>query len=517
MRKGFLHIVEIMIVSLMAFLVLLQFSYVPKQNIDWGGMKLSTQANDILFSVEKKGVDWFNSTAVDQTISSFVSKNTIYNLKIRNVMKRNINVGCICSAAETTSLANALGPFEINGQPVSFSVAWIDPSKIAFSHDYDVIVDFDYNLTNNYTQIMQFLGADKGIVEFRHLDQSKIDSVQADFFGLEWNSSLPSPGAGGVNTPAEFRSNESSDPYYNIYKYFHNIPIYQENFTSGSAGWLPQPGSLSDWNVNAQKNYAGVNSTAGGESITVYSTKFNDSYSLRAFFSIDNIFDRDARLILYWQDSNNYAFVEFDAAAGMVGAFEKVAGTVQARGFKAYALGAGSWYDAKIIPQADNTLKIYINRSLVLTSQPITLIPGSQSQIGLAVKYSQAKFDNIRVTFSEKHNFTNLLTDEKIQPADNNMQKAILSENVSLSACIVNSNIVDDKGRTAWLASGPGGFTQEINNMLRTLVVWAAGDEYYVINNEVRNVPVVNSLYKTYDQDMYQPVEVVLTMGNLYG
>ncbi|MCJ7816714.1 MAG: hypothetical protein MUP55_02550 [Candidatus Aenigmarchaeota archaeon] len=49
MRKGFLHVVEIVIVGLMAFLVILQFSYVPKQNIDWGGMKLSTQANDVLF------------------------------------------------------------------------------------------------------------------------------------------------------------------------------------------------------------------------------------------------------------------------------------------------------------------------------------------------------------------------------------------------------------------------------------------------------------------------------------
>jgi hypothetical protein len=82
---------------------------------------------------------------------------------------------------------------------------------------------------------------------------------------------------------------------------------------------------------------------------------------------------------------------------------------------------------------------------------------------------------------------------------------------------VVNSNIVDDNGRTAWLAYSDPSASQDAGNMLRTLVVWAAGDEYYVIKNEVRNVPVVNSLYKTYDQDMYQPVEVVLTMGRLYG
>ena len=53
--------------------------------------------------------------------------------------------------------------------------------------------------------------------------------------------------------------------------------------------------------------------------------------------------------------------------------------------------------------------------------------------------------------------------------------------------------------------------------MLRTLVVWAAGEENDVVKNDVRNVPVVTSLYRVYDQDMYQPAEIVLTMGNLYG
>jgi hypothetical protein len=236
MRKGFLHIVEIVIVALMAFLVLMQFSYLPKQNADWGSMKLSIQANDILFSLEKKGVDWFNSTQLDHAISSSVSNNTIYNLKIRNVMKPYINVGCICSVAENTSLAGTLKPFEINGQPVSFSVTQINPSSISFSHDYDVIVDFDYNLTNNYTQVRQFLAADKGIVEFRHLDQSEIDSVQTDFFGLTYSLGTPD------GSPVEFRSNQSSEPYFNIYKYFHNIPIFQDNFSSVAGRWSPQTG-----------------------------------------------------------------------------------------------------------------------------------------------------------------------------------------------------------------------------------------------------------------------------------
>ena len=71
--KGFLHIVEILIVSMLVFLVLMQFTAVPKQNIDWQSMKLSTQANDLLFSLDKKGIDWYNDSQVNSSLYPIVS------------------------------------------------------------------------------------------------------------------------------------------------------------------------------------------------------------------------------------------------------------------------------------------------------------------------------------------------------------------------------------------------------------------------------------------------------------
>ncbi|MCX6814217.1 MAG: hypothetical protein NTY20_00985 [Candidatus Aenigmarchaeota archaeon] len=506
MRKGFLHVVEIVIVGLMAFLVLLQFSYMPKQNIDWAGMKLSTQANDILFSLDKKGVDFFNSTELDRAISSFVSNNTIYSLRIRNVMKPKINVGCICSAAETTSLTNTLQTFEINGQSMSFSVTRIDP--IAFSHEYDVIVINDSNLASYYDQIRQFLGADKGIVEFRHFaNLGEIDNVQTNLFNLKWNSSLPNPNA----DPVGFRSNMSSESYYNIYKYFHNIPIYQENFTSSAANWNTQIGS---WSVNSQ-NYLG-DSGAGTEAVSFYNRQFQDTYSMRALFRFDTA--PNVKMIVYRQDASNYVAVDYNDGSNTVTVWDNLTGTPNNRGSAGYALASGIWYDVRIMPQPDRTLKIYINGSQInlVSPQPVTI--RQNSQIGLGVQNGQSRFDNVRVSFTEKHNFSQILQNEKVQPQDNNLQKSMLIQrSTQLPACVVNSNIVDDRGRTAWLAYADPAANQDISNMLRTLVVWAAGDENVIIKNEVRNVPVVTSLYKIYDQDMYQPVEIVLTMGNLYG
>jgi hypothetical protein len=502
MRKGFLHVVEIVIVGLMTFLVILQFSYLPTQNIDWASMKLSAQANDILFSLDKKDVDWFDPAQVDGAISSFVSNNTVYALTVRNSMKPFIKVGCICSAAETASIAAALQPFSINGQWVSFSVT--QPAPIAFSHEYDVILINDSNMAPYYGQIRQFLDADKGMVEFRHLDLSDIDSVQTDFFGLKWNGSLANPD----DSSLEFRSNLSSDTYFNLYKYFHNIPLYQEDFSS-ITGWNTQIGS---WNLNSG-NYVG---TSGTEAVSYYSKAFNDTYSLRALVKLDTA--SRAKLILYRQTPDTYVAVELDDGSNTVTVYNNVSGTTSDRGSASYPVNTVSWYDVKAVPQPDSRLMVYINNSLLFITTPLTLTPNTQ--VGLGARGGIARFDNVRVTFSEGHLFpaSLLAGSEKVQPADDNPQKVILLQNSrQLPACIVNSNILDDRGRTAWLAYSDPVNNHEVSNMLRTLVVWAAGDENHVIRNEVKNVPVVTSIYKTYSQDMFQPVEIVLTMGNLYG
>jgi hypothetical protein len=39
MRKGFLHLVEIIVVSLVAFVLMFQFYSIPQQQIDWEGMR----------------------------------------------------------------------------------------------------------------------------------------------------------------------------------------------------------------------------------------------------------------------------------------------------------------------------------------------------------------------------------------------------------------------------------------------------------------------------------------------
>ena len=507
MRKGFLHVVEIILVAAMTLLII-QLSYTPTQVPDWKTVGLYTQANDLLFSLERKGVDWFNSTAVEAAVSSFVSNNTVYTLSVRNAMKRSIYVGCICSDTEYAAINGMLKNFEINGQLTDFQVYQTVPR---FSHDFDVIVINGSSMAPYYDQMRQFLEADKGVVEFRHFSQaSDIDSVQTDFFGLAWNGLLVKD-----TQSIEFGSNLSTHPNYNIFKYFHNIPLYHNNFSSGSAaGWNRLTGS---WNVISQNYYEG-STGPDPEAVSYYGTVFNDTYTVRAHLRFGT--NDAAKIMLYKDpgDTDTYVAVVFDAASDRVRVYNNNSGSSSGpRGSNDTTLNTGVWYDVKIVP-AGNRLRVYLNNSLVLSSNSVNTLANSQIGLGVEEPGSTARFDNVRVTFTEEHVFDDaLLTSDKIQQLNGDDYKVILVQNTSnIAACVINSDMVEGSGRTAWLASADPS-SQEAGNMLRTLVGWAAGMENDIVKNEIKNVPVVAGIYKAYDYDMFQPVEVVLTLGSLYG
>ncbi|HJW96589.1 MAG TPA: hypothetical protein VJ485_00325 [archaeon] len=505
MRKGFIHVVEIIIVTVAVFLIIYQVSQIPRQNSDWESMELYTRANDILFSLDSKGVDWFDPAGVDNALHSSFPSNTVYNLRIKNAMKPEIKVGCICNASQLSQVTNALNYFEINGQPVRFTITQIQPASIAFSHEHDVIVAFEQNLDSYSAQISRFLEAGKGIVKVQDIRNSPED-VMNKLFNVDWDGLLPSP-----SRNVYFYSNESSEPYYNIYKYFHSIPIYQQNFTYASlaAGW-PTGGA---WSIGGGVY---IGNSPASPSTALYAPTLADRYSFRASFRAGAGYANNVTFVMYYQNAQNNVFVSFDfGSPDRVTAWENITGTQNFRGKNSsYTLSPGTMYDVKVVPLQNGRLNVYVNGSMILTTNPVTIPPAS-TQIGFQIKNGQASFDNVAVTFADNHTFSQNLLDsnEKTLPNTGGTKPVL---NNSASACIAYANIVNGNGRTAWLTNYNDMADQDMRNMLRTLVVWAAGEENEVIKGEVKNVPVVASIYKTYDKDMFQPVEIVLTMGNLY-
>ncbi len=226
--KGFMHIMEILIIVLVMFFVIMQLMGVPRYAIDWSQIELITHGNDVLFLLDKKGVNWFNGTEIDNELKKiFDETNIIYDLKIRDGIKPNITVGCICKEYQESILKGMLNPFTINGQETNFVyIERIDPSKPSFPVRFDVIVIFDANIATLDSEVSNYLMHDRGVVQIRDitnpLEVSK-GTTYDKYFGMMWNNSHT--GADNVNNITfTYQARDPTNRYYNLYKYFSHIP-----------------------------------------------------------------------------------------------------------------------------------------------------------------------------------------------------------------------------------------------------------------------------------------------------
>ncbi len=343
-QKGFINIVEIIIIAIVLFIIVVQFGSVPLPIKDWSRVKLNLQASDALFTLDKMGVNWFDANQVSGNLSAlFNDSNVIYNVRLKNVIKPVIFVGCMCTNAESELIETILTPFTINGRQVQFFIDTIDPARPSFPLRYDMIVVFDYDLNPLENEIRAYLAADKGIVQFRDFSQVEVNAVQQNVFGLIWQDSL-SPNTNAVDFSST--TSNSSNIFYPIHKYFFHIP-------RESGGTFTDPHTFNGLDIQSER----VNTTG----------------------PMDNI----------------------------------------------------------------------------ILAQRVTAVP----------------------------------------------------------AAIVNRNMANGLGRTAWLSRN--GDQEDADHMLKSLVVWAAGNEHVIIQNAIPN-PVSTSLFKVLNQDMHEPIEVILSLGFLF-
>lgn len=291
MRKGFIHIVETIIIVIMMFLVIWQFTYIPGAKTEWSRTKLVLQGNDILFSLDRKGIDWSDSEEVETEFNKHLNQtNILYDLKLRNVIKPRIIVGCICNNTEFATTNEILKPFGTNGRWVNFTLDQIQPSdqpEQYLSEIYDIVLLWDFNLTG-YEQVSAYLKADKGIVEIRDLNADEINNwgIQKTFFGLQYNDSLSPPGAQDVAF-TELVSYANST-YYNIFKYFYHTP-------NSTGGLIEEPYSFPDFLGDDEK----ISPRDGDERRIILMQRGSNSSALIVNQGMGNGFGRTAWLSGY--------------------------------------------------------------------------------------------------------------------------------------------------------------------------------------------------------------------------
>lgn len=224
-KKAFIHVVEIVIITLVVFILVVQFSGAPRARADWEEAGLLAMGRDTLAVLDAKGINWLNMTEVNASMSAVMANTSImYDVTVRNALKSNISVGCLCDTRQTGLLRQNLTPFTINGGRVEFNVHRIDPSRITFPVIYDVIVLGDAAFTPASrlfpytTEMRSYLRRGKGLVEIQDFTtQGKMfSSGQSQVFDIQFGGPSPS------SAPLSFAPGPG-DRFYSLVKYFHRI------------------------------------------------------------------------------------------------------------------------------------------------------------------------------------------------------------------------------------------------------------------------------------------------------
>ena len=328
--KGFIHIVEIVIITLVMFILVIQFSSIPGAKQDWDKTKLSLRGNDLLYSLDAAGINWLDADEVDQALSQALGGSVVYDVRVKNVLKPEIQVGCICTDTESAYMESVLGPFTLNGQHISFRVHKIDPSRIAFPGFYDVIVMGEWAGTNAagawdsyYGEIENFLSGGGGLLQMRSFGGiNDLDAADINLFGLSWDSGL-----GGPTSAKTVFSTEPGDMFYNIEKYFHYIPggvnlsVWSGFSTFQSSGKI-SPSNQEDYRAVLKQKNTGI-------PMLIVNSQVSNARGRTAWLAAGQDSDERRQLVralVAWLSGEEYRVVPSDISAPTVFNLYKVFG-----------------------------------------------------------------------------------------------------------------------------------------------------------------------------------------------
>lgn len=239
--KGFMHILEIVLVIMTVFIFISQMGYIARISSDWNQARLSLQGNDMLYSLDHIGTDWYNVTYIQDMVNTMFSDRVSAGIIIKNSIKPSITVGCVCTNEQAAELESILQDTKLNIK-VHFKVQRIDPSSIIFSNTNDVVFLWGYKDLSPYQNSLRgYLGEDKGVVEFAGVGLNEaLTPIQRDIFNLKHVSSATTG-----STSTEFFRDEVGRPSSQITRYFSHLP-YRINVSNDANPPLGTPHSCTD-------------------------------------------------------------------------------------------------------------------------------------------------------------------------------------------------------------------------------------------------------------------------------
>jgi len=227
MRKGFLHIVEAILVVAIVFFTLPQFSTIPRIVSSWDNARLTLMAEDILFSMDSNQTNWFDADEVTGKLESLLSPTVTYRVSTTLDVRPFVNVTCVCGPLEYPVFTGIMGSsVTLNGIERKIENRRVNPGGLDFSLnrnlDTDVIVFFDEHPSLTAEQeenLSTFMSNGGGVVQFRELEDTDVgDSWHDMLFGMDWVYEGDS--ARTVTAQSDFSFLYSTDEAYKAKKIF---------------------------------------------------------------------------------------------------------------------------------------------------------------------------------------------------------------------------------------------------------------------------------------------------------
>ncbi len=273
MRKGFLHVVETLIVIILVFFVISQFSSIPRSQHTWSTTKLTVMAQDLLYTMDEKGVDWFDNDEVNETLYGAIPETMGYSLVTWQTIRPVLKVGCVCNDQNFSYLDDLLQDMTVNGRYRDFVTEQIPPGSMDFdvggSHlDNDVILFWGYPpITSGSSEeqnLSEYLSMGNGVVEYANLTDLQIqEQWHQDIFNIEESLSLRPSG----DLDAEFNllmPDEKAHEVIKIYGFFNPDDSF-DNF--GFETVYPVDGRENKIVLRQASPYGGPGSDQYGKSI----------------------------------------------------------------------------------------------------------------------------------------------------------------------------------------------------------------------------------------------------------
>jgi hypothetical protein len=225
MRKGLFHVIEIVIITIVTFVLITQISGMVPSGHGWEKSLLEVQGRDILVSMDESGIDWADADSVRENIGyGFNITRINYRVELLGAPKEKISVGCLCDGGAgcsefctwLESMLEGRGTMTINNMKFNFSVAETD----VINNVFDVTVT-NQPLTGQETYLPGYLSSGKGFVLARNLDAGDFSSYRSmlrNYFATDTGSS------GSLAVSFELSGMPQNHEYYMMPKYFSHIP-----------------------------------------------------------------------------------------------------------------------------------------------------------------------------------------------------------------------------------------------------------------------------------------------------